>query len=622
MKKTLLSLFFGALASTSLMAQTQVMNVYKTDGTVATYKVSDVEKVLFEEVKYVSSNSFTVTDAEGGKHYSAISTVFHNAAASQWGDQEFAFGDAVATEPAGLMSGTYAVDFTIAAELVNQEVDLTEHPSPETDFKLWDYTSGKSASAVSGKITTDVSEEGKVYLKLDNVVLSDGSVVDGEYYEAATSVDAIDIKPELQLVNQYAYNSDVTDIKSVVLVDYADYGGYMLAFFKEEGVTGFEESDPLLSLFVSYDKLGEEVDLATGTEEMTGYIMDNNWEFVQPTGTMTVSFDRLKTNVTVSIDAIEGSAWAGDQEVRVEYAGSFVTTYMTSDELVITDADDNELIDKYISSVLRQQPAEAGGATAFGIGDANAATPDGFLNGKYGVYFSVAASKLGGTVDLAEDKDSYAFKLIDYTAGTVDENVASGTITTDEKDGYVYIKLNAVMTSGVTVSFDYFEEATDVEDLSPMIPTASQALNNAYVYYDADGNESDSKEIATLKYKASSSYTTFYFVPEGASDTDKSTTPQLQLGTAMLASGTYDLSALKDGDNFKFSFKEMQLYSPDSKYAGFANVPDNGTLTVAVNEDGTYEFSLEVTNSYTTGGNAGGTNTKVVLAYKGAAVAK
>lgn len=625
MKKTFLTLCLGTLFSTAMMAQTQVMNVVKTDGTKVTYKVSEVERVLFEQEETVSNN-FTVTTADGTKHYADIQTLFHNPEANNWGDQAFAFGDAAsATTVADLTQGTYAVQLQLPTEMMGEEQDLANHIG-EFTFALYDYANTTVLTEVSaGKVTAKVSDDGSVYLKLEGVTLSDGSTVDGEYTGAATSVtDLSDMKPTLNLSNQYAHNYDVTDIKSVVLAE--SYGDYTIAFYKEEGVTSFDDEngfDPLASLMISSEALGEDINLAEASE--TPMLQAADWTFMSIGGTLRVAFDRMKTNVTVSLNATEGASWAGDHTIRIEYSGSFATTYQTSDELIINDAEGEELIDKYISSVLRQQPAEAGGSTVFGLGDANASTAEGFLKGKYGVQFSVSASKLNSTIDLATETSSYNFKLIDYTTGTYDEDVASGTITTDEKDGMVYIKLDVTMTSGQTVQFDYFEEVTDVDDLSPMIPVL--VVNNQFIYYNADGEVSDQKTISTLKYKKSSTYTTFYFVPEGASSYEEGQylyTPQLQLNNEWLVEGTktYDLSALQDGDLFKFYFKDMQLTSPDAKYSGFSCVPDNGTMTLTIDADGNYDIRVEVTNHYTYSGSTGGNNVKAIVSYKGAAVAK
>lgn len=430
-------------------------------------------------------------------------------------------------------------------------------------------------------------------------------------------------EPEVTLNNQYAHNADVTDIKSVVVSESTgEYAGYTVAFFAQEGVTDFATADPLLSLFVYSASVGQTLDLSEGT----ALVQDASCEFVQPAGTLTLSFDRLGNNINVSLDMNEASSEVEQaQRVRVEYNGAFETTYQTSDELVITSADSSVLLDQAITSVLRQQPAETGGATFFGLGDANASTAVGYLEGKYGVLFSVSAAKLGSTVDLATETDSYTFKLIDYTAGTVDEAVASGTITTIEKDGKVYIALNATMTSGVTVAFDYFAAVTDVDDITPMIPVSK--LSNAYEYYDSDGNISDTQTITTVQYKTSGGgYTTFYLMPDGAGyNAYSTTTPQLQVKTEWITSTptTYDLSALQAEDYFRFRFKGMDLCSPDSKYYGYSNTPNNGTLTISQDADGNYDIYLEISNSYSNSYTTnGGDNTKVVLAYTGAATSR
>lgn len=450
-----------------------------------------------------------------------------------------------------------------------------------------------------------------------NVFKSDGTKVT---YNVADIENVLFEDAPVTLQNQYAYNSEVTDIKSVVLAP--TMGGYVVSLYREEGITSFDDEeadDPLLSFWLSNEAVGADNDLSEGNVQL----MVKDCKFTEPQGTLNMSFDRMKTTVTISLNVKEGAQTDAEQNVRAEYSGAFATTYQTTDELIINDAEGEEIIDEYISSVLRQLPATTGGSTVFGLGDANASTAEGFLKGQYGVQFSVSASKLNSTIDLATETGSYTFKLIDYTTGTYDENVASGTITTDEKDGMVYINLDVTMQSGQTVAFDYFEEVTDVDDLSGMIPQL--VVNNQYIYYNSDGVESDQKNIVTLKYKKGTSYTTFYFITEGenVSETDTQVCPQLQLNNTLAqTSATYDLSALKDGDLFRFRFKGMDLCSPDSKYSGYCNVPDNGTLNFSVDAEGNYDIRIEVTNSYTNNNGAGGDNTKAIVSYKGAAVAK
>lgn len=321
------------------------------------------------------------------------------------------------------------------------------------------------AAAFALMATATVSAQTQVM----NIYKTDGTKitykvanVDSVRFEEITEED-----PEPVLQNQYAYNGEATDIKSVVVSpSLGEYAGYTVAVFAEEGVTDFETADPLLSIFVPAAYVGQEIDLADGT----ALVQDNNHDLEQPAGTLTLSFDEEHENVTVSLTMTEGDSEAAAQDIRVEYSGAFAITYQTSDELVITSADDEELIDKFISSVLRQKAAD--GTTSYGLGDANASSADGFSKGSYGVVFSVSADKQEDIIDLATEKDSYTLKLIDYKANTVETGVVSGTIATSEKDGKVYLYLNATMESGMNVSFDYFEEVTDVDDLSPMVPAS------------------------------------------------------------------------------------------------------------------------------------------------------
>lgn len=277
------------------------------------------------------------------------------------------------------------------------------------------------------------------------------------------------VDPEPELHNQYSYNGELTDIKSVVVCPImGEAAGHIWAFYAEENVTDFETYDPLLSIYVAAEAGEDTIHLES--ENSGTMIQISNHKVQEPKGTLVVDIDDDDPSIIImSLDMQEGASGAEEQKIRLEYTGTFATTYQTSDELIVTSADDEELIDKYISSVLRQKAAD--GTISYGFGDANAKTASGFSTGQYGVLFSLgAAAEKDALIDLATDKANYTLKFIDYKNNTVETSVTSGSFVTNEKDDKVYIYLNATLESGVNVAFDYFEEVTDVDDLTPMVP--------------------------------------------------------------------------------------------------------------------------------------------------------
>ena len=79
------------------------------------------------------------------------------------------------------------------------------------------------------------------------------------------------------------------------------------------------------------------------------------------------------------------------------------------------------------------------------------------------------------------------------------------------------------------------------------------------------------------------------------------------------------MAELKDGDNFQVKYSDVQLYSPDAKYGGFNNTPDNGSFSIKKDAAGNYEISLDVVNTYTNANTTnGGNKERFVFNYNGA----
>lgn len=429
-----------------------------------------------------------------------------------------------------------------------------------------------------------------------------------------------------ELVNQYGYDMTVIDIKKVYMVEDAEVGGYLFALFSDENAD-LNEDEPVMFFALPSDSLGKTINLATADMSVL-QLTTEGVERATLTGTFRVSFDKFQKNVTIVLNSEDADGHA----IRANWSGAFTLAYDAENIYTVTPSG-YEPAEYDMVTVFRVKPATTGAATAFAFGNVSATTPDGLKSGNNAVWFSISAAKVGTTIDLSSDTDSYTFKYIDYDTGTVYEEVTSGTITTAQTDGdMVYFTIEATLADGTVISGEYYGTVTDVESLDELIPEVE--YGNVILYYDADGNELVNQEIAEVKYATGTDsmygteYTTLYFAPEGTTKyVDPQACPALQFTESLVNAGKLNLVDLEDGSLFKIYYKGMQLTShDDKKYYGYSTYPDNGTLEITRDADGNYEIYLEVTNSYTTTGwggeTTGGDNTKLILSYKGAVSAK
>lgn len=414
-----------------------------------------------------------------------------------------------------------------------------------------------------------------------------------------------------KLDNQYDIKGDIQAIGSVVATK--GESNYVFSLYTEEGITQ-ADATPAMKLTIPAEELGNAIDLATADPETVSVQIGE--EKASLTGTLTVSFDKFKLNAIIALEANDAYLYP----VRAAYRGGYTLNYASSNTFSVTPVEGTPA-SYTIPAVLRVKPAAAGQSVGIAFSDVEATNAEGMLQGSHAVWFTLAASKFNSSIDLAADKESYTMKFIDYATGTVYENIASGSLTTEQiTDEKVYFKLEATLEDGTAFAADFYGTATDVESLDAMIP--NPVLPNVFCYYNADGEQASEEEIVTVKYeKTTDGFHKLYFLQENGSTMDNYNTPQLQFSDALVNVGNIDLANLQANVGFSIKFKTIQLSSPDDKYGGYSPVPDNGTLNIAYDEaTGTYTVYLEATNSYNMPameGYHGGDNTKVVISYKG-----
>ncbi len=422
-------------------------------------------------------------------------------------------------------------------------------------------------------------------------------------------------KEQAELDNQWAYNDDVKTIGTIVLTEMTEQ--YQLDLYETENPQGDPDlgggDQPDVVIVMPKSLAGKTVDLSS--EEGQQIYFKQGYNGLSPTGTLQVKFDKFFKQITVTL---EGEV-NGSDDFRAAYKGTFKRAYSAANSISVTSTN-GEKIESSIFTPFTVLPAATGEPTQFAFADAIGSEPADAKGGNFAVWVSVSASKLyAGDIDMATETDSYTFHYIDYATGLTYTTVTSGTITTAQDYlGRPYVKVNATLEDGTVVASEFVGNCIEVESLEDLIPTP--VLANGWHYYDSDGNETVSADVAKVLYKANSSngYTTFYFYKNADDSKYTSDKVTLQVKDDWVNAGKKDLSALVDGDWFSIKYSDIQLVSPDSKYSGYGLVPNNGTLTISKDDEGNYDIYLDITNKYNSSTiTDGGNNARLVLSYKG-----
>ena len=297
------------------------------------------------------------------------------------------------------------------------------------------------------------------------------------------------------LRNQWAYNDDVKDLSKVTMLD--ANGSYEFALYGSDN-----DTKPVFKLTIPQSLMGQEITL--GSDNAQDVKVAYNGETPKLTGTLQARFDKFKKNVTITLEA----ETADYSDLRCKWSnGAFTQIYTATNSIKTTNVNDVKTYD--VASALVLNPATVGAATTFAFGDVEATTADGLLAGKIGVAVSISASKLyNGTIDLAADADSYTLKYIDYATRVTYEKVKAGTITTaKDKDGKLYIKINATFDDNRTIELEYYGATTAVESLEGMTPAV---VSNSYKLYNPDGSILINQDICKVLFKQKNNIYTFY----------------------------------------------------------------------------------------------------------------
>lgn len=409
------------------------------------------------------------------------------------------------------------------------------------------------------------------------------------------------------LKNQWELGGEAQNIASVTLQETDDANVFSLygeakAETKEAG-----KAEPTMVLTMPKALMGNAVSLAK-----EGVKVDLNGKEVALKGSLKIKFDKFQKNVMISLDAM-----LGNDDLRCEYNSAFTKVYTATQKITVTPTKGDAYTGN-IASAFIVNPKNVGEATNFAFGDIEATKPADMLGGKYAAWISVTASKLyNGTIDMESDASSYTLHFIDYATRTVYTKVKSGTITTaKDSEGNTYVKINATLPEGIAFSVEYLGKPAEAESLDEIIPKAVE--ENQYKYYNSDGEIAKTVKIGTSYIKEGSTVK-FYFVKDGATSKRDEEQVYIEVEPSLIGAGELSLTeiTLEKKYSIRYTVGGIQLDS-HKKTGGYGNEPNNGTLSITKNDDGSYDIYLEVTNKYKNNYTSdGGDNTKIVLHYVG-----
>lgn len=434
------------------------------------------------------------------------------------------------------------------------------------------------------------------------VVSADGSV--NTYKVANVQEVRFEERVVPTLHNQYAVNEEASDIQSVTREIIAD--GNRFEIFGTDVM-------PLFTAWVSSAALGKTFDLAEASPDnirLTAHTAAGDIAFTQ--GTLRVGLDKFGKNLSIDFTGENGN-----DDWGIKYQGAFTTVYAAAQSISLTPAEGDYLVWP-LGTVLCMPPGTTGENTRFVFASGEGSTAAELTAGECCVWLSLPASAISsGKYDLSK-AESYALKLYRYahsedgTTFTLKQDVVSGSVTYTETEDYrIYIKIDAQFADGTRLETEYYGEPTATDNLDGLEPRT-----NGFTHLGADGNLMNQQAVTGVEYRIKGTKTNYYFMYEGADETDErgSTVPLLILPESMSENGTYQLAEAKEG--FEFKYNNFQL-----AVGQWRNQADNGTLTIERDGEGNISIAIELVNTYTTDMGSsvikGGTPDKFTLYYKG-----
>ncbi len=442
-------------------------------------------------------------------------------------------------------------------------------------------------------------------------------------------------RSDIELKNQYAYNKDVYGIGSVLEWKNKAEGFNYYYIYGQKDITAPSKTEQGVIIKVA-DSLTGKIDLSKADPAQVEVRYGDFKTAQGMTGTLNIEH-KTEASIVIELDVT-----LENNRVRAGYEGAFVAGYDSHNYIKVTDKATTQ---GTIFKAFRVEPYVAGHVIAFGdVKTVNAV--DDLTKGNYAVKLTVAATKFGSLINVAEQKNDFSFELYDYKNYKTYyvENVVSGTIETEANaanDKMAYIKLDLTLDNGIKVESEYYGELTGVKALPDMKPEKS--FDSAIVITDDKGQKELYNSTVTRmevrrdlsnKWHGSTAHPiyVFYFVNEHTHDIDDSydMTPVLTLPVSAIEAGKeFDLT--KAGFHWEFKYTSDLLsragmgYSDSYTEYGMTTLmcPDMVKVKAVRNADKTWEveFTLQDFGAFNqwNPNEKSGTKNIITIKWKGAA---
>lgn len=494
----------------------------------------------------------------------------------------------------------------------------------EIEYKDISVKKTTMTDVASVELAADLVSETRLNL-YTCVNLKSGKMLIARYQNTCTA------ERDIELTNQYEFDSRITAIGSVVEWRNVREGNRRFHLYEKEGLTAPEEGAAGVEILLAEELFeGSEIDLATVDPTKVQIRCGEFATGAGTTGTLTVKYQTNKfgaiEGLIVSIDASKDG-----KRLRATYKGLFAGGYAASNTIKVTTTEAGSAAEAPIAALFSQD--QQVGSYAFALGDTETATAPGDLaKGHWAAYVRVLAAKFDGVIDVATQTSDYKFWLYDYKGYQTyygEDSGLTGKIETHPNPAggkEIYLRVNLKLKNGIGVEIEYYgvptpatADAMDENKLKPVKPFEPSIQIRTKDNKEPDGWTD--KSLVRMEVRMEKNYRWnggeeyggatfdayfFYFCTgaDGSSLEDRWANPELILPAAIVDAGKeVDLT---DFDNTKshwnFYYESSYLargsigYGDTYEQWGMKTklCPDMAKVTAIRNADKTWQLSLAI----------------------------
>lgn len=463
----------------------------------------------------------------------------------------------------------------------------------------------------SVKLSADLLKETSQLNLYVEVKLKTGKTLLARYNSACAEAE-----PQ-KLANQYELDKAVTAVGSVVEWYNPVTGATTYYFYTQSDITAPSDGTPAgLEITLAEGVDAANIDLATADPEQVKILCGEFRNATGTTGKLGISKNGDGTELTVTLDARNGS------RLRAAYTGAFTAGYASSNSVKFTLAGTPE--EAALTKVFAFKESLTNN---FAFGLADAATPEGLMNGHFAVRLGLSDMNIGKTIDLATEGSKCTFILYDYqnyTSYDISKSSGqgvTGTVTTSGTAERLYLRLSVAFPDGPAVEGEWYGDVTktepfDITPVKPFVPYIKALTPDGETLLDKDLSNMEVRLEKDFRLRggnpqyggATFDAYFFYFRPADAGNEEIENTnhvPLFMIPASFLGSTDLDLAAPQDDLhwNLKYNNNSVLLksdYTENYTMYGstYGTCPDEVKVTVIRNADKTWKVTFAMKDSY------------------------